>query len=43
MARGVAIEMHGSLANIISMATGKPVPEECMFLMERVKGIEPSS
>jgi site-specific DNA recombinase len=41
--RGVEIEVSGRLASIIALATGAPPPEECMFEVERVKGIEPSS
>ncbi|MEK9211509.1 recombinase family protein [Sphingomonas sp. 2378] len=41
--RGVDIEVQGRLAAIIGLATGKPIVEECTVVMERVKGIEPSS
>ena len=41
--RGVTIEVQGKLAAILSLATGNPIPEECMVVAERVKGIEPSS
>lgn len=39
--RGVDIEVTGRLANILSLATGRPVPDQGTVLMERVRGIEP--
>ena len=42
-ARGVEIDVEGRLAAILALAGGKPPSEERMFVMERVKGIEPSS
>ena len=41
--KGVTIQINGKLAAILSMATGGAIPEECMVVGERVKGIEPSS
>jgi hypothetical protein len=41
--RGVTIEIRGKLAAILSLATGNPIPEECMVVVERVKGIETPS
>lgn len=41
--RGVLLEVEGRLAAIIDLASGKSALEERPFVMERVKGIEPSS
>ena len=41
--KGIEIEVLGRLASIIALAGGKPAPEEYMLVVERVKGIEPSS
>ena len=41
--RGVLLEVEGRLAAILALAGGKADPEERLFVMERVKGIEPSS
>ena len=41
--RGVLLEVEGRLAAIIDLASGKSASEERLFVMERVKGIEPSS
>ena len=41
--RGVSIEVHGRLAGIVALATGREPPETLTAKMERVKGIEPSS
>ncbi|WP_242149301.1 recombinase zinc beta ribbon domain-containing protein [Sphingomonas sp. BAUL-RG-20F-R05-02] len=41
--RGVLLEVEGRLTAIIDLASGKSALEERLFVMERVKGIEPSS
>ena len=41
--RGVKIEIQGRSAALIQMAGGQANPDERLFAMERVKGIEPSS
>ena len=41
--RGMLLEVEGRLAAILALAGGHPVPDERRFVMERVKGIEPSS
>ena len=41
--RGMRLEVEGRLAAIIDLATGKTALEERLLVMERVKGIEPSS
>lgn len=40
---GVLLEVEGRLAAIFDLASGKSALEERLFVMERVKGIEPSS
>ena len=41
--RGVLLEVEGRLAAILALAGGKATSDERLFVMERVKGIEPSS
>ncbi len=41
--RGVEIEIEGRLAAILALASGRPIREPRTVVMERVKGIEPSS
>ena len=41
--RGVLLEVEGRLAAILALAGGNPASNERLFVMERVKGIEPSS
>ncbi len=41
--RGVLMEVEGRLAAILALAGGNPTSNEPLFVMERVKGIEPSS
>ncbi|WP_237751485.1 recombinase family protein [Sphingobium sp. DC-2] len=41
--RGVEIEVSARLRAIIGLASGRPLDDELMFQVERVKGIEPSS
>ncbi|MBV9840915.1 MAG: recombinase family protein, partial [Sphingomonadaceae bacterium] len=41
--RGVSIELGGRLVRMIELATGQQLPEAGMIMLERVKGIEPSS
>jgi hypothetical protein len=41
--RGVKIEIQSRLAALIQMAGGRANPDERLFAVERVKGIEPSS
>ena len=41
--RGVALEIHGDLGSILALADENGIAGERLFVMERVKGIEPSS
>ncbi|RHW18165.1 recombinase family protein [Sphingomonas gilva] len=41
--RGVDIEIGGRLARMIELATGRPLDDQGMLAMERVRGIEPPS